>query len=538
MKKFIRVLIFLILSFSFANASKILLLDKISPTELEFDSFDKPIISNNSHFFIKIDRSDQKYYVYNYKFKKDKKLSKNLHHYIDNNNYRIIGINGDLVILLNYKKNLKIPGKYGMINMTDRFRIRVINLVKNKILFTRTIRIPDGKMLEIQERDYYSKNNKNYILLMSQTVSKDFLYYLFINNKGAYKIKKIVEKNTNTTNDNIIATAKFGFPSNNIYIGHYKYNIKTNKFSKLNNIKGSIIYPLSKNILLTSDLFRLIAYNILDKSNLTFFYSDIDINEPIDFPNTKGDGDGDIFISYMHFPCDNCNPINKVYMLDAKNKVLMGDGFIHQTTMLKFAPRFLLKHFQVKRGVYSYILGEGKSHKLYHYLLVDTNKLRDYKYIKPSMLRNFHRIAPSLKLKNPKIILTSNNIHSGWGFFDSYGAFMTYKIPYMIKDNNKLYVLFHFSLFSNSNTILEDSLDTTYKLKLKSTILKTNNFYPKDKLLKINTDQETPGFTRVVAFKLPKGFKIKRGYIVSVGEALHPKKGADQVLNFKIGKSF
>jgi len=37
---------------------------------------------------------------------------------------------------------------------------------------------------------------------------------------------------------------------------------------------------------------------------------------------------------------------------------------------------------------------------------------------------------------------------------------------------------------------------------------------------------------------LPKGFKLKKGDITSVGEALHPKGGVIQVLNFKIGKIF
>ena len=551
MKKLISLLLLLVLSFSFADASKILLLDKISSTKLVFDRSNSPIINNNSHFFIAFDPIEYKSNVYDYQFKKNKRLSKNLQHYIKGN-YNIIGINKNLLILLNTKSNLEIPSKDGTIEAVDRFKIKVVNLVKNKVIFTKTIRIPDGIKSYIEDKDYYSVKNKNYLLLCSGTTSepnKLSLYYLFFTNKGSYKIKKVAEKTGEGYKNISFINAKFGVPGDNsIYFDHYKYDINTNKLLKLHNFKYNIkegfVTPLSKDILLYNDgdmtkgdKYKLGAYNQITQSNFTFFDSSTDINNKADYSEGRGDGNGDIFIKYMHFPCDNCNPINKVYMLDAKNKVLMGDGFLQQTSM-NFAPQFLQKHLEIKRGVYSYIIGNGKMHKLYHYLLVDTKRLRDYKYIKPSMLRNFHRIAPSLKLKNPKIILTSNNVFIDKSFYNEEGEIISYKIPYMIKDDNKLYVLIHGSFFNSQSDNAYSNFNSTIKLKLKNTILKTDNFYPKDKLYKINYDKDEPGFTRVVVFDLPKGFKLKKGDVVSVGEALHPKGGAIQVLNFKIGKMF
>ena len=528
------VLLFLV---SYANASKILLLDKVETTNIDFtaNGGDKDPIHYSKKYFINTFWNDLG--VYDYNLKKNNKLSKALESYLKGK-WEILGANGDLVFLLDQSNNLK--------NGLNRIKIRAVNLIRNRIVFTKKIAIPDGKMQFIAANHYKRVANKNYMLFFSQKRGdeKTYLYILSFNDHGKYEIKKIMEKKDKRAD--YVGKAVFSRFDGNVYIGSSRYNIKTQKTTTLPNFKcNGIVAPLSKNILLCREgergSYKLSAYDIMDKTNFVFFYTRYDaMTGPINFWG-DGDGDGDIFISYEHFPSADSNPYERIYMLDAKNKVLMGNGDMYSRDMEDDKHIVIIKHVPMRKGVYLYVVHNRHTHKAYRYLLVNTKKLRDYKYIKPSFLRDFHHIAPSLKLKHPKVILTKNNIYLNYYYYDDYGVVISSKIPYMIQDDNKLYVLVHQSFFNNNNKYSANMLfDIKFKLKLKSKILESNAFYPNndDKLYKINSDQDEPGFTRIVVFNLPKDFKLKKGDILTTGEVLHPKKDLYIVPNLKVGHIF
>ena len=538
------------------NSSKILLYNGTTQVDLEFSKYysnrNLPIKYNNRYLII-----DGKNIVDINKFRINKRLTKRLLNYLKLkklNVFHILGSNKNLLYIVRIIKKVDRDRAYD-----DKLEIIAYDLLKNKEIFDKVLVVPGRNKIIFAVIDYISQKNMNYFLIYSQDDKKQGqMYLLSISNKGSYKLKKLFEKDANSEFGNGMMSAKFNiYDNNNIYFGNYKFDLKTNKLTKFKNFgcdgKYANVFPLSKYNLLCRNFSKniriLYSYDIKTKEKFIYFDQKYYIPEVLDLNRKGSDGNGDIFIRYGYFESANSEPINKIYMLDAKNKVLMGEGFISGRTIWDNPGVLLLKHHKIKDGVYKYVLGDRKTHKVHHYYLVDTKKLKDYKYIKPKMIKYFNKIAPSLKLKNPKIILTENNIHflkyylkKATLFHDYYFPFFdSYYIPYMIKDGNLLYVLINRSSFFVNRTAVSISYGKV-KLKIKNKIFYSNGYehdinkvYPNDNYVDIH---HTPEKTRVILFKLSNDINLKKGDVLSVGEELYPAINKIQVLNFKISNIF
>lgn len=561
--KILKTLLLIVVFASSLSANKMLLLNKIQETNIAFSQYGAKnalidfgnglydnkyfIIENNAYVPAEIN-------VYDLHFKKNKLLSKRLSKKM-NDNSSIVGSYRDIIFIANVKRE-----ELGNYDVFKKFKLTAFNLIKNKIIFSENIKLPitaissmnfEGGQEIIGKKIYFiiftfkpegtnfnsnlKSTAKNYLLSVNLTNGHYKFGKSFSNAVGSYFIP--FNKGTILIDNPNGPKQIFNFLKDKKYdIGNFHADMPPH----FNGFKNEdLITPLSKDLYFYTrkedgNTYSNYLLNLKTHKGFSVFYSKYNFTQAYKY---YGDGDGDIFIKYVMFPCADCQPITKLYMLNGKDKVLMGDGLINDTVINAGDNIILiLKHFKIKNGIYAYIF--AFKHKLYHYLLVDTKKIKDYEYIKPAILKQFHRVAPGLQLKNPKVIFVENAVYTDSSFFKEYKTVMTFHIPYMIKDGSHLYVPLNCSLFNFNHYNLHIDFTSPIKLNIAGNIVTSTDFYPKDNLQNINNGKTTPGFTRVVKFKIDKTLNIRSGESFSVGESLKAKKGAIQVLNVKIKKIF
>jgi hypothetical protein len=564
--KILKTLLLIVVFVSSLSANKMLLLNKIEKTNIDFSAykvkntlidFGNGIYDNKYFIFINTSYIPNEYYVYDLHFKKNKLLSKRLSKKM-NDNSSIVGSYKDIIFIANVKRE-----ELGRYDVFKKFKLTAFNLIKNKIIFSENIKLPitaissmhfEGGQQIIGKKIYFiiftfkpegtnfnsnlKSTAKNYLLSVNLTNGHYKFGKSFSNAVGSYFIP--FNKGTILIDNPNGPKQIFNFLKDKKYdIGNFHADMPPH-FNGFKNEDS--ITPLSKDLYFYTrkedggNTHSNYLLNLKTHKGFSLFYSKYNFTNSYKYYG-YGDGDGDIFIKYEMSLCADCQPITKLYMLNGKDKVLMGDGLINDTVMNASDNIILiLKHFKIKNGIYAYIF--AFKHKLYHYLLVDTKKIKDYEYIKPAILKQFHRVAPGLQLKNPKIIFVENAVYTDSGFFQEIKAVGTYHIPYMIKDGSHLYVPLNSSIFNFNNNSLHIDFTSPIKLNIAGNIVTSTDFYPKDKLHNINDDKTTPGFTRVVKFKIDKTLNIRSGESFSVGESLKAEKGAIQVLNVKIKKIF